>query len=217
MNTRNLKKTSKIKVIKKAFFDGADVTEDIHKYRLSICSDCEYNSDNTPTNDLNFFNKIRKLSYPSKSFCISCGCYLKEKTGQSLEQCPMSPPKWFKSAITVEKDTDFNLINLSFEKVNLDIVDSEYLVLVGDVNTLKPYSFSLEIDFKDKKVSDVKIIPSCSLCTDFKISKTKGTSLIVDITIHSLPIGAINKRLTVYYKINKEQYKSTIRINGTGI
>lgn len=212
-----MKTTGKAKVIKQAFFEGKNVSDDIHKYRLEICKKCEHNSANIDDSDLSLISRLRKKMAPSKNFCQHCGCYIVEKTGQALEQCDLDNPKWNKVALIIENKENFNLHNLSHDTVNLELENNQYVVNVGDFTYVDGISFSLEVELKKGFGDTIRVVPGCSLCTDVKVKRSKNNRYILDITLKNINKGDMVKRIYVYYNYgenkSKEQ-KSVIKMTG---
>ncbi len=206
-----MKKRSKIKTIAKAFIEGRDVSEEIHHFRLDKCMGCEYLSTHTEDDKLNLIDRLRKKV--GKEFCSVCGCYVEEKTGQGQEQCPLDDPKWLRVAVHIDNSNYFDLESVDYEKVSVDLKSDVYVVDLGEIDRTKPFKYKLRLKFSNN-ITDFKAISSCSICTNVLYRRLEGNVYELDVTMEHLSEGDINKRITIYYKHNRVDKQSTIKIEG---
>ena len=201
-----MQKKSKAKVIFDAFTKGADIPKELQEERLRICGGCEFNTKNTT--DITAPQKVTKML--GKYNCTKCGCFIKEKTSQAVEECPLTPPKWQKLALETRGKYDLDLINLTMTQSNIFLEDGKFIIDVGNTSEEEhKFDIGLTSKVKDFILMDAK--GSCGLCmrTALHDNILKST-----IFVRNLPDGAFKKTISVRYKVNDKQKLAILNIRG---
>ena len=216
-----MKNKSKLKTIIKAFSGYKDVSDEVHTRRLEICLNCPFNSKNVELSQLNLLSRIRASITPEKTFCTLCGCQVFEKTAQATEQCAKyligEEPLWNKLKIETNNSDMLNLVNLSPDKVTVDLIDNtdkfevtynKKLVLNSD----SEIKLSIEND-NPFEIEYVRSQCSCTTTTPKKINET-SYELESSLNLNNLNYGNFSKEIYIGYKIDNKKYKTTIKLNG---
>lgn len=81
-----------IKILKAKIRNKNKIKDPLFKKRLDICNSCIYNSKYAEPENKNikyyFWKFLNLLEY----FCTQCGCEIKAKASEEMEQCPKG--KW---------------------------------------------------------------------------------------------------------------------------
>jgi hypothetical protein len=67
--------------------------ENWYKNRLDTCAACPFNSRNTEEGK-NIKYKFWRVMNIGRDFCTICGCEIKAKASEPLEECSAEPKKW---------------------------------------------------------------------------------------------------------------------------
>lgn len=204
---------AKIKDIVKAKLMDKSKLGDWYQKRLEICETCPLNSKNFKPQTLEDKVRFHTLSAASlgKDFCWKCGCTLVDLA--SLKESECEEGKW--KAILNEdimEGKDFNIYNLSPEKVTLRSVGNEFQVVYGKM----PYQADTIVYLKvspttEEDFINLKASASCG-CTTPTVTR-EGKDLKIKIEYDSKRIGDFDKLVTVDYTSNKRG-QIRIRIKG---
>lgn len=88
-----------LRILKAKLRNKSDIKEEWYHERLKICETCPFNSKNTDReNKKTFKYKLWNLLNLHKHFCTICGCEIKAKASDEMEECSMveldKEPKW---------------------------------------------------------------------------------------------------------------------------
>ena len=209
-----MEKIGKIKTIVRAFTQKSNIDPDVLKKRRERCATCPLNSLNKEKTGV--FEEIRKAVI-SKPFCTACGCQIEQKTASETEVCGAvylgQKPKWNRIKIETMKNTDINVINLSEDKVNLDLsIDGTHFVIeCGEVNKNMELSYKFRIEGKEEVYRLYEPTPGCGYCTRvLRESIGKGIDeleVIFDLSAEDSGLGIV-KFVNLSYE-SSEGVKST--------
>lgn len=160
-----MKKINKVKTIINAFTEKLPIGEPWYEERLSICSGCDYNTDNI--NSRGVLGFVKDLMGAS---CTACGCFIAEKASRKEESCGLVDkgltPKWKNLAvITADKD-DWNIYNNNPEKATIDLSEdgTHYFLFYNDITDSSNTNIELILegnhDIKNIGVSCGCTVPS---------------------------------------------------------
>ena len=79
-----------IRIIRSKTRDKSKIQDNWYKERLTICNSCPLNSKNTDRKNLKYWT-LRILNL-GEYFCTKCGCEIKAKCSEEMEECPKG--KW---------------------------------------------------------------------------------------------------------------------------
>ena len=213
-----MKKQSKIKTVVETKLKDNTPVEDWHKERLDKCNLCEFNTKNKK--DL----KVSDLAMISlnlgKDTCSLCGCGVEDKTSVKSEACALEnatnqgEPKWNRIEILTSNTDKIDIENLSTDNVNIDLINSNVNIFLGDIEKNKEYTFDLKIKPKKGTLKNLNLEPSCT-CTSTGIKKDKDGNYEVGIKYKSgNSTGKTVKNTVVKYRIGTKDYSFKIIIRG---
>lgn len=218
-----MKKKSKLKTIIQAFTKDTDTSSEMYKERLSICNDCEYNSDNKEYSELKETHKLSISTICSGSpVCTACGCCILKKIGESTESCGLvelgKDPKW--NAVKVETSTDKNLdleiLNKTAESVRLSDIGDAFIIELGNITDAVKEIELLITRKAGLNVSSIKAGCSCTVPTQKKIDENTVKILAKLNTIGFTKDIRFSKNITITYFVNSLGKKTgVIKLTGT--
>lgn len=91
-----------IRIIRAKLKNKEKIKDSWYHERLKICNECPFNSKNTKENK-SFKYKFWNILNLKENFCTICGCEIKAKASESMEECSMGEigkePKWKQKSI----------------------------------------------------------------------------------------------------------------------
>lgn len=81
-----------IRIIRSKLRNKNNIKDDWYYERLEICRTCPLNSKNSDPKEKTIRYKILRLLNLNEDFCTVCGCELKAKASEEMEECPEG--KW---------------------------------------------------------------------------------------------------------------------------
>lgn len=91
-----------IRIIKAKLRNKNKITDSWYHERLEICNKCPFNSKNT-VGKKDLRHRVWEFLNLKEHFCTICGCEIKAKASESMEECSMSEigqePKWKQKSI----------------------------------------------------------------------------------------------------------------------
>lgn len=209
-----MEKVGKIQTIVRAFTQKSNIDENILRKRREICSSCPLNSLNKEKTGV--FEEIRK-TVVKKPFCTACGCQIEQKTASETEVCGAvylgQKPKWNRIKVETMKKTDINVINLSEDKMNLDLsIDGSHFVAeCGEIDKNVENSFRVRIEGKEDAYRLYEPVPGCGYCTRvFRESISNGVdelNVVFDLSQEDSGVGIV-KFVSLTYE-SSEGVKNT--------
>lgn len=174
-----MEKVGKIQTIFRAFTQKSNIDPEILKKRREICDSCPLNSLNKEKAKL--FEEIRKTVI-KKPFCTACGCQIEQKTASITEVCGAVylglKPKWNRIKVETMKKTDINIINLSTDKMNIDLsVEGDHFVAeCGEIDKFRKHTYEIIVEGKEEEYELYNPEPGCHFCTT--VERKKPSMLI---------------------------------------
>ena len=204
-----MKKISKVESIIDAFSSPLPIGEDWYEARLKICAGCEYNSANAgvegiKNNVINFLANAVNIVDANEPQCNACGCFIRRKAGQKEEACGLEEkalvPKWPRLLVHTTNSEDFNIINLSPSKVNINLSldGTHYIVDYGMMNNTTNMTVKLILE----GTGTIKTATANCGCTTptFRVLSPTQTELTIGVDTSKLSLGVWGKRVHITYK-----------------
>ena len=194
----------KAKTIAKAFLSELPTGEEWYEKRIAMCTDCVYNSDNVPKDDLSLLQKLR-IETGMNRFCTACQCDIDRKCSVKTEECgmvklsPPQAPKWGMLEVESSSRDGVKVENFTEEAAKLSAYNNEYLFDFG-ITTEK----TIECNFKVTRKAGLKILsvkPACG-CTVPIINSFNNKSAIITTKISTIGFkqGVNEKTLAINYQ-----------------
>lgn len=207
-----MKKVSKAKVIFRAFTSEGDLKEEVLNERRSACAECPFSSDNKV--DLGVLERVRKATF-SEPFCTICGCQIHEKTSQGVEVCPDSPKRW-KNVYVDFSDEQFDIVNLSYKNVFIDVNDNddELIFNIDPVTKGSELTISFIVEsVEQKRVEIPALIASCSACTTITQERLSDYEVKVDVSFETskISLGETMKTASFIFGVDGNQTKGKMK------
>jgi len=205
---------NKILTILNAKVSDKTVLGDWYQKRMSVCSECEFNSH--VKGNLNTKEKLIELMNLGGASCLQCTCEISAKASVETMDCGMTekglPSKWEK--ININNKSGYNIINNSKNKVDISVLDN-------GINSIHYKSLSFNSDsninifiFKNAvSIKSLAVTSSCG-CTIPTVSHNKDT-ISLNISYDTKRIGEFTKGITLTVTHNSGKVdKIFFNING---
>ena len=241
-----MKSKSKLKTIADAFLKGDKGLPREEKWfqdRIEACDSCEFNSKNTPEEQLKVEDKVKiKTGVCTESeHCTLCGCCVYQKASEKGENCALlnykvkalakkglnnTPEnlnkeefnaKWKSIGVETRGTTDLNIYSTSdsVDTVSLDATGLTFDILLKDTNK-SVIEFDLVVSKQGGlKISSVK--PSCSCTVPEQNQLDENTvGLKIKLSTNGFSKDSKFSRIVkVTYYINQRSTK-TVKLNLIG-
>ncbi len=202
-----MRKVNKAKVIARAFLKDKSNKPNWHKERLEICETCPLNSKNLP--DATVIDKM-------KPRCSACGCFILEKTSQETEMCGKADigeePLWPALKVETSSSSNLDLINLSPDKINVDLNKDYYLVNYGDTKKGSDSLITLQFTSKDS-LEPIECKSTCGCTTPAKPKLIDKNTMEISFSVRTTRASRIVSTVTVYYNVNGQRRNVKIKVN----
>lgn len=209
-----MEKVGKIKTIYRAFTKQSDIDPKILEKRREICNSCDFNSKNKE--DKGLFNEIRS-NVIKEPFCTACGCQIKQKTASETEVCGAVyfdlKPKWNRIKVETMDKTDLNIINLSPDKINVDLdVSGEHFVIdCGEVDMFSTHAYKILVEGKEEGYKLLVAEPSCHFCTTVERETQDAKRDVLNVTFNlsaeTQGVG-VSKNVFLFYDSSQGRKKT---------
>lgn len=210
-----MKQESQVSRIYQAFTEDSDLPKEIVDSRLEICNSCEFNTRNTPSENLSLLQKQKKVL---GDFCTQCGCFISKKTARASEACGLEgtgvEPKWFRVKLVTQGNNHLNLKNIFPDNTNISVSeDGERFII-----TTKPIArgsiaiAGIEILNEDVIVQNIKAYCGCTTTQN----STKSQYLINVDTSSFGDSPTFRKTVLIEYFINNSSVLNSVEVTVTG-
>ncbi len=203
-------------VIAKAFLNDLPVEEEWYQNRISICTPCEYNTDNISKENLTFTDKLKISSglCGDGPHCTACGCCIRQKSSAKTETCGRVElgltPLW--SALEVEDVSgDFSVVLTN----TTDTIKNTKTEFLYDFGVKNDNVVKAEFFIKSKKgLKFSKTSVACGCTHVESVEEIDNKTIKLNVTISTLGFrqGLNEKTMSVEYKVSDRNFKTvTIR------
>jgi hypothetical protein len=212
-----MKEINKARKIFKGFFPDETVSDKVKEERRSLCGACEYNSVNTPSDQLSPIDYLRSTITPA--FCTLCKCQIHEKTQSPLEECAAymadKEKKWFKTRLETMNNEDLNITNVSDVKVDLKLDNNKFVLDYGLLHLGDPTEVELLVDINSPETFKIHSVnPTCGCTvTKFHTIENRGT-IHFRLDLGFVGAGRFAKEVGVEYIVGNTPHRTTIVLTG---
>lgn len=193
-------KDSWIKAVKNIQADDYISSEEVDS-RRSKCLSCNYCSKNVSQDRLKLLENI--YGKVVGDYCTICACPIGKKVIAPEEECALGQkgksPLWNRMVVLTTAKNGIRLVNKSPRKINIDLIDNCYTIVVGNISDDMEFEFDIETPQVISELGYVNAKCPCIKVISQDISENR-IKIKLRIVSKYLPGDLFNKWVYVKYK-----------------